>query len=310
MFFPAGGQGMNLGIQDATNLGWKMAATLQGRAPEGLLDSYDTERGPAARAVIDTTRAQLVLFAAASPEQIALREVWSAALAEPRTNRQWARRIAGFDDPLPADSVLGAHPLDGTRLAGLALEAAEASTAHPLMHRGRPLLLDLEGTRTPCSADGLEQRAVSVDTEASDRIWRGATAVLIRPDARVAWAATDTDPQRRAAYCRTALRTLCRRACSVDRPAGTAPAHQHGWACGGTGRLNLVGGARCQRGRRGLSHRPGGLSYKPAGPLPADRPHRNACRHADVPIPVRPLPTHAHGFSRTPTGRDSRPGRP
>ncbi|MFF9703743.1 FAD-dependent monooxygenase [Streptomyces griseofuscus] len=48
MFFPAGGQSMNLGIQDATNLGWKMAATLQGRAPEGLLDSYDTERGPPA----------------------------------------------------------------------------------------------------------------------------------------------------------------------------------------------------------------------------------------------------------------------
>ncbi|TGZ12617.1 hypothetical protein DV517_67010 [Streptomyces sp. S816] len=210
MFFPAGGQGMNLGIQDAASLGWKLAATLQGRAPEGLLDSYDTERRPAARAVIDNTRAQLALFAAASPEQIALREVWSAALAEPRTNRQWARRIAGFDDPLPADSAPGAHPLDGTRLAGLALEAAEAPTAHPLMHRGRPLLLDLDGTRTPCSADGLEQRAVTVDTEASDRIWRGVTAVLIRPDARIAWAATDTDPQRRAEDCRTALRTLCR----------------------------------------------------------------------------------------------------
>ncbi|WP_307816877.1 FAD-dependent monooxygenase [Streptomyces sp. CRPSP2-6A1] len=210
MFFPAGGQSMNLGIQDATNLGWKMAATLQGRAPEGLLDSYDTERGPAARAVIDTTRAQLALFAAASPEQIALREVWSAAPAEPRTNRRRARRIAGFDDPLPADSVPGAHPLDGTRLAGLALEAAEAPTAHPLMQRGRPLLPDLDGTRTPCSADGLEQRAVTVDTEASDRIRRGVTAVLVRPDARIAWAATDTDPQRRAADCRTALRTLCR----------------------------------------------------------------------------------------------------
>ncbi|MFD8756268.1 FAD-dependent monooxygenase [Kitasatospora sp. NPDC059577] len=213
MFFPAGGQGMNLGIQDATNLGWKLAATLQGRAPDGLLDSYDTERRPAARAVIDNTRAQLALFAAASPEQIALREVWSAALAEPRTNRQWARRIAGFDDPLPAGTAgtaPGTHPLIGTRLAGLALDAPDAPTAHPLMHHGRLLLLDLDGTRTPCSVSGLEQRAATVRTEAAHPIWRDVTAVLIRPDARIAWAGTDTDPQRRAADCLTTLRTLCR----------------------------------------------------------------------------------------------------
>ncbi|MGW2410512.1 FAD-dependent monooxygenase, partial [Streptomyces sp. NPDC001739] len=210
MFFPAGGQGMNVGIQDATNLGWKLAATLQGRAPDGLLDSYDTERRPAARAVIHNTRAQLALFAAASPEQIALREVWSTALAEPQTNRQWARRIAGFDDPLPADTAPGRHRLDGTRLAGLALDTAGVSTAHPLMHHGRPLLLDLGGTRTPCSADGLEQRTVTVNVEASEHIWRNVTAALIRPDARIAWASTDTDPQRRAADCLTTLRTLCR----------------------------------------------------------------------------------------------------
>ncbi|WP_189960233.1 FAD-dependent monooxygenase, partial [Streptomyces alanosinicus] len=182
MFFPAGGQGMNLGIQDATNLGWKLAATLQGRAPDGLLDSYDTERRPAARAVIDNTRAQLALFAAAGPEQIALREVCSAALTEPHTNRQWARRIAGFDDPLPTDTTPGTHPLNGTRLAGLALDTAGVPTAHPLMHHGRPLLLDLGRTRTPRPADGLEQRAGTINSEASHPIWRDVTAVLIRPD--------------------------------------------------------------------------------------------------------------------------------
>ncbi|MFH9244062.1 hypothetical protein ACH4LK_01245 [Streptomyces lydicus] len=175
-----------------------------------MLDSYDTERRPAARAVIDNTRAQLALFAAASPEQIALREVWSAALAEPQTNRQWARRIAGFDDPLPADTTPGAHPLNGTRLAGLALDAADAPTAHPLMHHGRPLLLDLDGTRTPCPAEGLEKRAGAVNSEGAQAIWWDVTAVLIRPDARIAWASTDTDPQRRAANCLTTLRTLCR----------------------------------------------------------------------------------------------------
>ncbi|MEU6239475.1 FAD-dependent monooxygenase, partial [Kitasatospora sp. NPDC047058] len=210
MFFPAGGQGMNLGIQDAANLGWKLASTLQGRAPDGLLDSYDTERRPAARAVIDNTRAQLALFAAASPEQIALREVWSAALAEPQTNRRWARRIAGFDDPLPEGTEARAHPLNGTRLAGLTLDSAGTPTAHPLMHHGRPLLLDLGGTRTPCPTDGLEQQAGAVDAKTAHPIWLDVTAVLIRPDARIAWASTDTDPQRRAADCLTALRTLCR----------------------------------------------------------------------------------------------------
>lgn len=129
VFFPAGGQGMNLGIQDATDLGWKLAATLQDRAPDGLLDSYDTERRLAARAVIDNTRAQLALFAAANPEQIALREVWSAALAEPRTNHRRARRTAGFDDPLPA-TPRGPHPLNGTRL--------RPHPDHPGRHDHRP----------------------------------------------------------------------------------------------------------------------------------------------------------------------------
>ncbi|MEU9077908.1 FAD-dependent monooxygenase [Kitasatospora sp. NPDC048538] len=209
MFFPAGGQGMNLGIQDAANLGWKLAAVLQGRAPDALLDSYEAERRPAARAVIDNTRAQLALFAAASPEQIALREVWSEALADPRTNRRWARRIAGFDDPLPATAP-GAHPLTGTRLAGLALAAADAPTPHPLMHHGRPLLLDLAGTRTPCPAPGPDRRTVAVNAGESHPLWRDVTAVLIRPDARIAWASTEADPQRRAADCLTALRGLCR----------------------------------------------------------------------------------------------------
>ncbi|MCZ1005425.1 hypothetical protein O1L68_00070 [Streptomyces lydicus] len=133
--------------------------------------------------------------------------MWSAALAEPETNRQWARRIAGFDDPLPKP---GAHPLNGTRLAGLALDTADAPTAHPLMHHSRPLLLDLGGTRTPCPTDGLEQRTVTVNTVAADPTWQDVTADLIRPDAQTAWGSTDTDPQCRAADCRTTLRALGR----------------------------------------------------------------------------------------------------
>ncbi|MFF2079150.1 hypothetical protein ACFVXG_30900 [Kitasatospora sp. NPDC058162] len=145
-----------------------------------------------------------------SPEQIALREVWSDALAQPHTNRQWARRIAGFDDPLPAATAPGAHPLTGTRLAGLTLDTPDAPTAHPLTHHGRTLLLDLDGSRTPCTADGLEQRAATVDTRSAHPVWHDVTAALIRPDARIAWASTDPDPHRRATDCLTTLRTLHR----------------------------------------------------------------------------------------------------
>ncbi|MEV6672033.1 hypothetical protein [Streptomyces sp. NPDC051162] len=90
------------------------------------------------------------------------------------------------------------------------MDTAQVPTAHPLMHHGRPLLLDLGGTPTPCPASDLEQRAATVNAEAAHPIWRDVTAVLIRPDARIAWASTETDPQRRAAECLTALRTLCR----------------------------------------------------------------------------------------------------
>ncbi|WP_307821752.1 FAD-dependent monooxygenase [Streptomyces coffeae] len=208
MFFPAGGQGMNLGIQDAANLGWKLAATVRGRAAATLLDSYDTERRPAGAAVVANTRAQAALFCAETPEEVALRDAFSAALAQPETNLLWARRVAGFGDPpyavaAEADGT-SAHPMAGTRLAGLALRSdTTAGTApHTLLHDGKMVLLDLDGKHTPQTAsadsDDFAHHAAAVDREVAAEPWRDITSVLIRPDARIAWASTDHDPRRRA----------------------------------------------------------------------------------------------------------------
>ncbi|MEU6173176.1 FAD-dependent monooxygenase [Streptantibioticus parmotrematis] len=209
MFFPAGGQGMNLGIQDAANLGWKLAATVRGRASDALLDTYDAERRPAGAAVMDNTRAQSALFGAETPEEVALRDAFSEALAHPETNLMWARRVAGFGDPryTTCDRPDGtpAHPMAGTRLAGLALRsgADEVCTPHQLLHGGELVLLDLDGRHTPLASamatrHDIAHHAAGVHRETSAEGWHDVTSVLIRPDARIAWAGTDHDPRRRA----------------------------------------------------------------------------------------------------------------
>ncbi|MFI0904229.1 FAD-dependent oxidoreductase [Streptomyces sioyaensis] len=218
MFFPAGGQGMNVGIQDAANLGWKLAATVRGRAPAALLDSYDTERRPAGAAVMENTRAQAALFCADTPEEVALRDAFSEALAQPETNLLWARRVAGFGDPRydtsPGADGTPAHPLAGTRLAGLALRSGTtAGTApHTLLHDGKMLLLDLDGRHTSRTAaadfDDVAHRAATVDREVAAAPWHDVTSVLIRPDARIAWASTDHDPRRRAEGAAAVLRDM------------------------------------------------------------------------------------------------------
>ncbi|MFE1173251.1 FAD-dependent monooxygenase [Streptomyces sp. NPDC058773] len=216
MFFPAGGQGMNVGIQDATNLGWKLAAAVRGRASATLLDSYDTERRPAAAAVMENTRAQTALFAADTLEAVALRDAFSEALAQPETNRLWAQRVAGFGDPRYATSPEAdgtpAHPMAGTRLAGLtlcadmtrdkAMDATTATAPHSLLHDGKMVLLDLDGRHTPrtetAAPDDIAHHAAVVDRDFAAEPWHHITSVLIRPDARIAWASTDHDPHRRA----------------------------------------------------------------------------------------------------------------
>lgn len=93
--FPAGGQGLNLGIQDAMNLGWKLAADLQGRAPEGLLDTYESERRPVAARVLENVAAQTAL-APVTPEQKALRTLFTDLCALPEVQHHLSGMISGL----------------------------------------------------------------------------------------------------------------------------------------------------------------------------------------------------------------------
>ncbi|WP_030434638.1 FAD-dependent monooxygenase, partial [Actinoplanes subtropicus] len=119
MHFPAGGVGLNLGLQDAMNLGWKLAAVVRGHAGEDLLDSYQTERRPWAEDVAEHTLAQTALITATTPAGQALRRLLSDLIrTQPELSLALARRLTALDVHYPAP---GKHPLVGTRVAGVAL---------------------------------------------------------------------------------------------------------------------------------------------------------------------------------------------
>ncbi|MCQ8188229.1 FAD-dependent monooxygenase [Streptomyces rugosispiralis] len=183
---PLGGQGLNLGMQDAINLGWKLAAVVQDRAPSGLLDSYHAERHPAAARVLHHTSAQRVLADTNPSEDVAaLRDIFIELLRLPDANRHLAGLMSGLSlrYELP-----GEHPLTGRRVpdADLVTEAG-ATRLSALFGSGHAVLLDLAGT----VPDGLRlpPRVDLVRATCADDL--GAAALLIRPDGYVCWA-TDT----------------------------------------------------------------------------------------------------------------------
>lgn len=179
---PLGGQGLNLGIQDAFNLGWKLAAAVQDRAPSGLLDSYHTERHPVAAQVLHHTSAQRVLADQDPSEDVAaLRDIVIDLLRLPDTNRHLAGLMSGLSlrYPLPGD-----HPLTGQRVPDADLITEDGPTRLSTLFRsGHAVLLDLAGTvpaglRLPPQVDLV--RATCPDIPA--------TALLIRPDGYTNWA--------------------------------------------------------------------------------------------------------------------------
>ena len=146
--YPAGGQGLNLGLQDATNLAWKLAAEIRGWAPPGLLDSYHDERYPVGLDVIDDSLAQCGLIANPSREGIALRDRFNRILgAQPAVCRDLARRLSGLAIRYPADG-----PLACRRVPDLALRDAPAATIFGLLHAGRFVLLTLRPPSGPADA--------------------------------------------------------------------------------------------------------------------------------------------------------------
>ncbi|MFF1905206.1 rifampin monooxygenase [Kitasatospora sp. NPDC058218] len=175
---PTGGQGLNLGIQDAFNLGWKLAATVEGRAPEGLLDSYHAERHPVGAAVLDNTRAQITLMGT-EPGAIALRGLLSKLMDFEDVNRYVTGMITAVD--VRYDLGEG-HDLLGRRLRDVRLKQGRL---YELMHTGRGLLLDRTGRLSVAGWADRVNHVVDMSEELD------VPAVLLRPDGHVAWVGDD-----------------------------------------------------------------------------------------------------------------------
>ncbi|MGW0422989.1 rifampin monooxygenase [Streptomyces sp. NPDC003015] len=175
---PVGGQGLNLGIQDAFNLGWKLAAEVAGRAPEDLLDSYHTERHPVAADVLNNTRAQMELLST-EPGPQAVRRLLSQLMDFDEVNRYLIEKITAIG--VRYDFGEG-HELLGRRLRDLTLRRGRL---YELMRGGRGLLLDRTGR---LSVAGWADRVDHV-VDAAEEL--DAPAVLLRPDGHLAWVGED-----------------------------------------------------------------------------------------------------------------------
>jgi len=175
---PTGGQGMNLGIHDAFNLGWKLAAAVNGWAPEGLLDSYHTERHPVGARVLDNTRAQITLLGT-DPGATALRKLFSRLMDFEEVNRYVTGLITAVD--VRYDFGEG-HELLGRRLRDVRLKQGRL---YELMHGGHGLLLDSTGRLSVAGWADRVDHVVDVGDELD------VPAVLLRPDGHVAWVGED-----------------------------------------------------------------------------------------------------------------------
>lgn len=184
---PLGGQGLNLGLGDALNLGWKLAATINKHAPDDLLDSYQAERHPIGAQVLDWSRAQVALMRP-DPHARAL----YAIVRDLMDTRDGATYFAGRVWGVPTHHTAGGgHPLVGRRTPNFRFE--DGSTVDALMRDGAGLLLDFgRNASLRTLASDYADRFAYVPGPAQEQFGLG--AVLIRPDGVVAWAADDAPP--------------------------------------------------------------------------------------------------------------------
>ncbi|MER9843357.1 FAD-dependent monooxygenase [Mesorhizobium australicum] len=183
---PLGGQGLNLGLGDAMNLGWKLAATIRGDAPAGLLDSYFDERHPVGAQVLDWSRAQVALMRPSRGSR-----ALEAIIRDLIGTRDGATYFAGRVWGVSLRYELGsAHPLVGRSAPDF--ELADGTRLGELLRSGRGFLLDFDGhAPLQALASRWRNRITYVAGNAGERL--GLTALLVRPDGFVAWA-TDADP--------------------------------------------------------------------------------------------------------------------
>lgn len=181
---PMGGPGLNLGLQDTVNLGWKLAAVVNGWAPEGLLDTYESERRPVGERVMMQSLAQQALMAP-GPEVTALRALLGELLDESQVRNHMAHLLAGSDVRYP---VGDSHPLSGYLAPELTLD--DGTRLAELLHDARPVLLDLSGGGFAASAAAWADRVDLVTGSSADT---SVAALLVRPDGYVAWATDSPD---------------------------------------------------------------------------------------------------------------------
>ncbi|MFD4003180.1 monooxygenase [Streptomyces rubiginosohelvolus] len=201
--FPAAGQGLNTGLQDAMNLGWKLAAVVGGWAPSGLLDSYDAERRPVGASVTENTEVQTLLAELTLVPQYqrpaaALRRLLDEFLGMEEVNRRLADQVSALGTHYPPTDP-GADRLVGRRVpdVGLTTAGSERTRVYELLTTGRFVLLDLAGDpalRGAVDAGwGSRVTAVTVDTYDEHADLDGVTEILVRPDGHLAWATRTTD---------------------------------------------------------------------------------------------------------------------
>ena len=211
---------MNTGLQDAVNLGWKLAAAARGGAPDWLLDSYHTERHPVGAAVLSLAGRQFRLNTARTAPRRVLRWAVQRVVAPlPPVQARLAREYSGLAIRYPQTAAPGRpaaagapHPLAGARLPRGRLTTSDGSTArlYELFHDGRFVLLEAQAAGVPGAGAGsdLPDQVRQVRYTRADGT-RLPAAALVRPDGYLAWASDERDASARAAAARAAVRWWC-----------------------------------------------------------------------------------------------------
>lgn len=183
---PFSGQGMNLGFGDAVNLGWKLAATVHGWAPEGLLDTYTDERHPVGAWILDWTRAQVAVMRGDAGSS-ALRTLLTDFLDTRDGATYYVKQASGLWPHYDFGNVEGSHPLVGTMMPKLRLDDGTWLADHA--HSGRAMLVDLTGDERLSAL--AESYAGCLELVRGAAVDAGLSGLLVRPDGFVAWASTD-----------------------------------------------------------------------------------------------------------------------
>jgi 3-(3-hydroxy-phenyl)propionate hydroxylase len=193
---PAGGQGLQMGLQDAVNLGWKLAQVVRDVSSEGLLDSYEAERRPVAEAVLKFTLA-ITALNRGDARATALRELMADLMRLDQPRQWYANFLSGLDIGY---DLGGGHPMVGRHMPDVELSTPDGPVrVFALLHEARPVLINLgepECVRLPESADRIKRVDGRYDRTSQPPSLADVdlpTAVLIRPDGHVAWASNGGD---------------------------------------------------------------------------------------------------------------------